>query len=63
MCKKTCDKVASHRFTWPGNDEAFICENHQRQLKRVADTMGLHLQTISLGTGIQKTCTQKVNEK
>ncbi len=63
MNKKQCGKVATHRFTWPGNDETFICKNHLFWVKQIVNAMGMYLQIIPLGTDIQKTCTQKVKEQ
>jgi len=39
---------ATHRFTWPGRSEAFICDRHVDQLQNVASAMGLTLQVIPL---------------
>ena len=41
-----CGQDAIYRYTWPGRDEAFICEKHSKKLRAVADAMGLHLQLI-----------------
>lgn len=46
-----CGKPATYRFTWPGRDEAGICEDHAPKLKAVANAMGLPLQMISLAPG------------
>ena len=43
-----CDNPAMFRYTWPGEDEAVICEQHAAQLRGIADAMGLHLQIILL---------------
>ena len=43
-----CDLPAAFRFTWPGNDEAGICEEHAPKLRGVADAMGLGLQLIAI---------------
>jgi hypothetical protein len=59
MNEKTCDKPATHRFTWPGNDESFICEDHLPKLKAVAQALGLHLQTIAVPDGDEQTCRQR----
>lgn len=63
MSKEICGKVATHRFTWPGNDETFICENHLSWMKQIVAAMSMHLQIIDIRPDISKTCTQKVNEK
>lgn len=48
-CKQSgCSDPASHRFTWPGRDESFICEKHVGKLRGVAQAMGMHLQVIPL---------------
>ena len=59
-----CDNPAKYRFTWPGNDEAVICEKCVNQLRGVASAMGLHLQIIPLSELVLKlglTCEQKGN--
>lgn len=43
-----CDAEAEYRFTWPGQNEAGICEPHSRKLCAVASAMGLPLQLIKL---------------
>lgn len=43
-----CDKKATHRFTWPGRDESFICGEHLPKLQGVASAIGMSLQTIPL---------------
>lgn len=43
-----CDAPAAYRFTWPGRDEACICEGCAPKLRRVADAMGLYVQLIPL---------------
>lgn len=43
-----CDNEARYRFTWPGNDEQAICEEHKPKLEAVARMMGFHLQIIPL---------------
>lgn len=55
---KTCDKPATHRYTWPGRDEALVCHEHAGGLRLLADTMGLHLQLIPVSEG---ECEQKVS--
>ena len=56
--RKTCDSKATYRFTWPGQDESFICEHHATWLKRVAKAMGLHLQVAQLGDDVDEICQQ-----
>lgn len=55
-----CGTPASYRFTWPGHDEKFICEQHSRFLVRVAEAIGLSLQLIPLNQDEIKehVCTQ-----
>ena len=58
----TCCNPARYRFTWPGNDESFICEEHAGQLRAVASAIGLHLQIIPLSDNDLETgttCRQK----
>ncbi len=43
-----CDGSPAYRFTWPGNDEAYICEPHAKKLKSITDAMGFHCQLIPL---------------
>lgn len=57
-----CDNPARYRYTWPGNDESVICQDHVSKLRGVAEAMGLHLQIIPIpeedfNEGI--TCNQK----
>lgn len=49
--QKDCDAPAAFRFTWPGRDEAGICEEHVGKLRAVADAVGLYLQLIPLAAG------------
>lgn len=44
-----CTTSAMYRYTWPGKDEAFICDQHVAKLRAVADALGMHLQVIELG--------------
>ena len=46
--QKGCTEDGAYRFTWPGKDEATICEGHINNLRGVSDAMGLHLQVIPL---------------
>ncbi len=57
-----CKNPGKYRYTWPGRDEAVICDDHAGKLKAIADAIGLHLQFIPLSeedleVGI--TCMQK----
>jgi len=46
--QKGCDEIASYKFTWPGNDDDVICENHVGQLIAIASAMGMHLQVTPI---------------
>ena len=43
-----CDNPARYRFTWPGQDESVICEDHVDKLLSIAAGIGLYLQIIPL---------------
>jgi hypothetical protein len=43
-----CENLATYRFTWPGDDEQVICEEHKPKLEAVPRAMGFHLQIIPL---------------
>jgi hypothetical protein len=43
-----CGRPAAYRYTWPGHDEAGICEGHVRALTNVAAALGCHLQVIPI---------------
>ena len=43
-----CGKPGAYRYTWPGNDEAEICQEHTAHLRGVARALGLHLQLIPI---------------
>lgn len=60
MTEQKCGNKASHRFTWPGEDESFICGEHVPKLRAVADALGMHLQTIPLPDDTEETCQQAV---
>jgi hypothetical protein len=42
--QQPCPFVASHRYTWPGRDESFICGECLPALEATAKALGLHLQ-------------------
>lgn len=46
--QKDCRSYASHRYTWPGKDEAAICDPCGGKLRGVANAIGLHVQLIPL---------------
>ena len=58
MSRKTCENKATYRFTWPGQDESFICGTHVNWLERVAKAIELPLQVIPLGDDVDETCRQ-----
>ena len=43
-----CTEPGAYRFTWPGQDEAAICEKHVGKLRGVASAMGLYIQVVPL---------------
>lgn len=45
-----CENEAAYRFTWPGQDEAGVCETHAENLRSIADAEGLYLGLQSLST-------------
>ncbi len=48
-CNQTgCQEPPAYRFTWPGRDEACICEKHAPIVQNVASAIGMHLQLIPL---------------
>ena len=63
MNTKQCEAHAAYRYTWPGRDESFICEEHSQKLRAVANAMGLHLQMVPLRAGHDaEQCTQQVSK-
>ncbi len=56
-----CDKDAKYRFTWPGNDESYICEKHVEKLRNVAKAMGFHLQVMPIDEEHLIKCKQQSN--
>ena len=55
-----CPGIAEFRYTWPGQDESFVCIPHSIKLKNVATAIGLHIQLIQLPLDAHKRCRQKV---
>lgn len=45
-----CGAAASFRYTWPGRNEAGICEAHAEKVRGIAVAMGLYVQLIPLKT-------------
>jgi hypothetical protein len=65
MAEKRCGKPAKFRYTWPGNNEAVVCEDCALKVKTVANTLGFYLQMIELSEADQQvgfTCTQFIGE-
>jgi len=58
-----CPNNATFRYTWPGQDESYVCTDHERQLQGLAHEIGLHLQTIPLEGGFYLTCRKTIKEK
>ncbi len=57
-----CKEKAKYRYTWPGKNEALICEEHVGKLKAVAIAMSLSLQVIPLSQKdleLNYTCEQR----
>jgi len=51
LCTQSgCDQPAEYRYTWPGSDEAGICEQHSAKLRGVAQAMGMYIQLIPLSS-------------
>jgi len=46
--QKGCEKDAAYLFTWPGNDQAGICQEHAQWALGSANAMGFHLQMIPI---------------
>ena len=46
--QKNCENEGAYRFTWPGQDEEHICEEHAPKLRAVANAIGLHVQIIPI---------------
>ena len=63
MSEKKCTNSAFYRYTWPGNNESYICTEHINKLKAIANAMGLYLQIIELSYEEQRahTCGQIIN--
>ena len=55
-----CNKDAAYRYTWPGRNEAYICEEHSNMLRAVAGATGLPLQLIPVDPQ-SACCEQKVS--
>ena len=57
-----CQKEPVFRYTWPGQDEAYICREHAEWMRNVASAIGMHLQLIPLSGNEQEDaeCSQEV---
>ncbi len=56
-----CPEKADFRYTWPGNDESLICEEHARKMKAVASAMGYCCQILPYEGG--ERCDQRIGAK
>jgi hypothetical protein len=43
-----CTERAVYRYTWPGQGESFVCEEHSAKLREVASAIGLALELHTL---------------
>ena len=43
-----CQEKAAYRYTWPGTDEAVICEKCSVLLRNISTAIGLYVQLIPL---------------
>lgn len=43
-----CSNLAVARYTWPGQNESYVCAEHGLKLREVAGAIGLSLQFIPL---------------
>lgn len=59
-----CQNKATHRFTWPGKPESFICSDHLPKLQGLASELGMYFQTSNIHESEfeGETCRQKVKE-
>lgn len=57
-----CEITAVARFTWPGQNESFICAGHAPKLQATAAAMGLPLQILPLTFDemAEKVCQQEL---
>ena len=54
-----CTNKAAYRFTWPGRDESFICEEHSKKLQAISNAMGMCVQLIPIFGETPELCRQK----
>ena len=60
MNKPLCNKPAVYRYTWPGRNEAFICEQHAQGIRVISNAMGFYVQLIEVEPE-DGNCEQKVS--
>lgn len=61
---RKCDNDAAYRFTWPGQDESVVCEQHSKKLIGIANAMGFYIQLKPLEESQYTVkCAQKLGEK
>lgn len=56
-----CRYKADLRYTWPGNNEAFVCIKCVNMVRTTAKVMGFHLDIIRVDT--KKQCEYMVIDK
>lgn len=56
--QQQCAKDAAFRYTWPGEDESYICLDHIHHLRRTAEAIGLQLQLIAIINPIRRSVLQ-----
>ena len=56
-----CKNKAAFRYTWPGKDESYVCNECAGGLKMLSGVMGCYLQMIPLGVEDVQ-CQQKKGE-
>lgn len=61
MIDKQCPYPAFYRFTWPGNDEAYVCFYHATKLLLVASAIGMNVHPVALGRDDKHLCEQRVS--
>jgi len=64
---KKCNNVADYCFTWPGQDESFVCSDHVGKLRAISESMGFYLQIKKAVHSLDnsssvKRCQQKIND-
>jgi hypothetical protein len=60
--EKLCEAPVFSRFTWPRQDEQYVCLLHTMKLIEISNGMGMHLQIIPLRIDEMdgKHCSQKI---